>query len=171
MAGSQPYPIQSPTQSARFVPYSPTSKAHNYNYEQYHPPSQTPPAFPPATLAQSPHFGHPVTLSSPPTTINGNGQPSEVSSQYHAISISPHHQPSHSYSGLMTGTKGHSPYANVQPSHAHPSSRQNSLTLSPTREFVSAANHQRLNMVSSGNTGNTSSATQPSRPTSQEVMT
>lgn len=169
MAGGAPFTVQSPTQSSRFVPYSPTSKSNNYSYEQHqhqHPP-QTPPSFAPTTVAHSPRFGYPVADSSPQSAMNGNGyHHPDASQHYHINSVSPHQQPSRIISGPTIDTNGHASYNNVAPSHAHPSSRQGSLALSPNHEHGSAANHQRLNVA---NLGDTPSVAQSSRPSSGEV--
>jgi chromatin-remodeling ATPase INO80 len=168
MAGGQPFTGQSPTQSARFVTYSPTSKSNNYNYDQYQPPPHTPPSFPPATLAQSPHFGHPLAVPSPTSMMNGNGHlHSDAPAQYQINPTSPHHQHSRPFSSSMNGPNGHPAYNNVASSHAHPSSTQGSLPVSPTQDYTPTMNSQRLNMT---NSGDLTSAAQPSRPSSQEVI-
>lgn len=168
MSGGPPFTVQSPTQSGRFVPYSPTSKSNNYNFDHFQAPPQTPPSFPPATLAQSPHFGHPPADSSPPSVMNVNGHHRpDASPQYQTNSTSPHQQHSRIISGPMPGSNGHPPYGNIPSSHAHPSSRQGSLVLSPNHEYISATNTQKLDMASSGEAP---SIAQLSKPSSQEVM-
>ena len=168
MAGGQPFTVQSPTQSGRFVPYSPTSKPHNYSYEPYQPPPQTPPSFTTSTLARSPSFGHPAANSSPPSAMNGNGHPhSDAPAQYPLNSSSPIQQHSRTILNSMTGSN-RPPYANVPPSHAHPSRRQGSLVLSPKHEYAAAMNDQRLDMASLRETPNIG---QSVRPSSQKVVT
>ncbi len=169
MAGGPPFTMQSPTQSARFVPYSPTSKPNNYTYDSYQPHPQTPPSFPPATSTQSPHFGHPGTDSSPSALMNGNGhQHSSTNAQYPMNSTSPTQQHSRTMSSSMTGSNGYPSYGNSIPSsHAHPSSRQGSLALSPKQEYNSAMNNQILNGI---NMGDMTNIAQSTKPFSQEVI-
>jgi chromatin-remodeling ATPase INO80 len=168
MVGGPPFTVHSPTQSSRFVPYSPTSKHNNYNYEQHQPPPQTPPSFAPATLAQSPRFGHSAPESSPPSAMNGNGHHRpDPAPHYHIHSTSPHQQHSRNTSGPPTGSKGHPSYSNIPSSHAHPSSRQGSLAFSPKQEYTSAMNNQRLDVAKFEDTP---SVAQSSRPSSHEVM-
>lgn len=169
MAGGPPFTMQSPTQSARFVPYSPTSKPNNYTYDSYQPPPQTPPSFPPATSAQSPRFGYPGADSSPSALMNGNGhQHSATNAQYPMNSTSPIQQHSRTMSNSMTGSNGYSSYgSNIPSSHAHPSSRQGSLAISPKQEYNPAINNQMLNGINMGDMANIA---QPAKPSSQEVM-
>ncbi|KAF7513263.1 putative DNA helicase ino80 [Endocarpon pusillum] len=159
--------MQSPTQSARFVPYSPTSKPNNYTYDSYQPPPQTPPSFPQATSAQSPRFGHPGADSSPSALMNGNGhQHSATNAQYPMNPTSPIQQHSRTMSNSMAGSNGYSSYgSNIPSSHAHPSSRQGSLAISPKQEYNSAINNQMLNGINMGDMGNIA---QPVKPSSQE---
>jgi chromatin-remodeling ATPase INO80 len=170
MAGGPPFTVQSPTQSARFVPYSPTSKPNTHNYEAYQHPPQTPPSFPSITHAQSPSFGHPGVESSPPSAMNGDGhnQHFGTPAQYMTNPMSSFQQHSRTVSGPLTGSNGHINYGtNTASSHAHPSSRQGSMTLSPRQEFTPTMNNQRLNGTSMGVTP---TVAQSARPASQEVI-
>jgi chromatin-remodeling ATPase INO80 len=167
MAGGQPFTVHSPTQSNRFLPYSPTSKSHdyNYNYDQYqpqHPTDQTPPPYPPAPIARSPHFPHPVALSSPPPARNGNSRLPDASSQYRLSSTSPQHrsQVLHSYPGGVTTSNGSPSYPNL-------SSRPDTYPLSPQHKYTSATDSQRLSMA---NTGEAPSTAYHSKPSSPEVI-
>jgi chromatin-remodeling ATPase INO80 len=167
MAGGPPFSMQSPSPSARFVPYSPTSKSPNYNYEQYQPPPSTPPSFAPATLAQSPRFGHQPATSSPPSGVNGNGQhQSEGTSQYQMSSTSPHYLPQRTFSNHMATINGAHPYGNPPSSHAHPISRQDSIPLSPPHEHFPTMNEPRQTVMNSGEVPSTAKS---SRPSTQEV--
>lgn len=101
--------------------------------------------------------------------MNGDGhQHSGTSAQYMINSTSPLQQHSRTASGPMTGSNGHLSYGNnIASSHAHPSSRQGSLALSPKQEYNLAMNNQRL---SGANISDTPSAAQSATPSSQEVM-
>jgi chromatin-remodeling ATPase INO80 len=166
MAGGQPFPIQSPTQTSHFLPYSPTSKPHNsYNYEQYQHPAQTPPSFPPATLARSPHFAHTVAATSPPPARNGTSHPPDTPSQYHLNSTPPHQQSLHAYSGPMTTPNGHLPHGHLPTPHANPLTRPDSLPLSPQPEYNNPGlDNPKLNMSSPGDAPSAAYISKPSAP-------
>lgn len=140
MASGQPYSARSPTQpSQSFNPYSPTQKTRpfygNEGYQQP-PPPQTPPSYPgPHPHTRSPHFSQaPSSMSKTLPALNGAGLVHHDSSpQYQSNSISPGYHLQRPYPAQY-GNPPPLSYASAPPSHAHPQSRSEALSVSPTRE-------------------------------------
>jgi hypothetical protein len=139
MSGSAPFPAaRSPTQSNHFPPpYSPThSNRPYYNHEYPQPPPQhvmqTPPPFPPASLVHSPHHARPGLTSPLPPPSSSLPPPPPGNSTYQPLTSSPPYPIQRTYAGHMGNMPA--PYEGTPTSHAHPSSRQESVLQSPIRE-------------------------------------
>ena len=133
MSGAPPFTVQSPTQTSQFVPYSPTNKSRPFfNHEQFQPTPQTPPPFPPPTLARSPRFGPPPPMAPSLPSVNGHGPHSSDSTQQYQTSITPpQYQLHRTYSGQLVAANVPPAFGSTPPSHAHPSSRPGSMVQSP----------------------------------------
>ncbi|EEQ86916.1 DNA helicase INO80 [Blastomyces dermatitidis ER-3] len=150
MAGGPPYTVHSPTQQPRYANYSPSSSRDRSSYpnnDPYQPPPHTPPAYPPSSMARSPHFAHPpsprMNTTLPP--LNGSVSHPDTSPSYHAHSTSatpqfPLHRP---YGNSHMASSAHSPppslYSQQASSssshpHPHPHGGTESMTRSPKRE-------------------------------------
>ncbi|KAL9624599.1 MAG: hypothetical protein Q9160_001264 [Pyrenula sp. 1 TL-2023] len=131
MSGGSPYVAQSPTQASNRHLYSPTTKSTSYlNNEPYHQDPRTPPSYPAASFARSPHEGHVPSLPA----LNGLAPTrNEASPRFHDFPAPSELDRHHHYRADMTQTNQPTPYANSPPSHAHPPNPRNSIPQSPAR--------------------------------------
>lgn len=153
MTGAPPYNAQSPTQQQGLPSYESPTKSRQYypngpngeqpSQQQYsqHPP-QTPPAYPPSSIARSPRFSHASPSMSgqlPPPPLNGAAPPPPASSsQYQGHSTTgnsqlPFPRP---FSSSVGPGNGAPPYGPSTP-HGHHSSHPDGHSHSPTRESES----------------------------------
>ncbi|PGH15786.1 hypothetical protein AJ79_02166 [Helicocarpus griseus UAMH5409] len=144
MAGGPPYTVHSPTQQPRFANYSPSPRDRSSysNNDPYQPPPHTPPAYPPSSLARSPHFGHAASpmMNTTLPPLNGSAPHADTSPSYHAHSTSatPQFSLHRPYGGSHMSSSAHSPppslYGQQVSSHTHPNASTEPMARSPKRE-------------------------------------
>ncbi|KAJ5495436.1 Chromatin-remodeling ATPase [Penicillium diatomitis] len=188
MTGAQPYNGESPQQQPRFAANESPAKNHSFYPSNEpsqgpqqpqpsfaHPPApQTPPAFGAAAVSRSPRFTHasPLPSSTLPPPLNGAAPPPppslpETSSQYSSGpsgSATPGLPLPRPFSSTVMTGNGTSPYG-PSAAHAHPTSRLESHSQSPTRDSHSPYGLRGNGVVYGSSAPKSTSPVRESKPT------